>query len=328
MKTVGGYGGHDGADRPEQRNQTATTTSGGSPERSMVGQTVGTRIFCPHCLEPIREETPVARCQFCRQAHHAQCWSARGGCATRSCLARVSGRAPDHDEWEDTELAEGASVVGGEGVGGQLVTLVPETREDSGPVEGRARVDGCMSSSRRGPAPLDQIERIATSYGLAEEAEKVCDRKRDAALPLLVVIAGEGNFGKSSLVNQLAGRKIAPVSVLPLTWKVDIYCQSDSGEEYAEVRKRGELDRCRMSLEEASSMCKEEEAALKRDASRKPTLVDVIWRYANLSFGSQVCLVDTPGLAAAGLGVQLKSERLVKGLGAVFRDSNKTLCGD
>ena len=60
-------------------------------------------------------------------------------------------------------------------------------------------------------------------HGFLEQAERVAQRARDSAEPLLVMVVGEGNFGKSSLVNALAGRRVAPVSIIPKTWKVDLY---------------------------------------------------------------------------------------------------------
>lgn len=112
---------------------------------------------------------------------------------------------------------------------------------------------------------LDSLSKVSDRYGLAEIPNKISERKRDATLPVLVVIAGEGNYGKSSLLNKLAGRDVAPVSIVPLTWKVDVYRLSKSECEYAQVRYVGEDGYREVSVEEAQSLCAQEEAQIKRN---------------------------------------------------------------
>lgn len=167
-------------------------------------------------------------------------------------------------------------------------------------------------------AQLNLLKQITTSYDLQEEKTKVKDRISDTELPLMVIIAGEGSFGKSSLINGLLGKTVTPVSILPLTWKVDLYWRLDDGEEYAEIRFRGKADRQRVSIEEAQKLCAEEESALRKHKQKQTEILEVIWRYRDIRMEKNLSLIDTPGISADGLGVEVSVERLVKGLGAVY----------
>lgn len=169
---------------------------------------------------------------------------------------------------------------------------------------------------------LNLLREVALRYGLDQEAENVAIRKKDADLGLMVLVAGAGNFGKSSLINALAGRDIAPVSILPKTFKVDVYRQTPEDEEFAILRKLGETEGRRLTIDAASSLCRAEEEALERAAQsgvpRKPEIVEVIWNRSGFALGPNICLVDTPGLAQFGLSGSTISESLVKGLGATY----------
>jgi len=166
---------------------------------------------------------------------------------------------------------------------------------------------------------LITLEDVAKRYGLDEDAEAIRDRIRDSELPPMIVIAGEGNFGKSSLVNALLGREIAPVSRRPLTWKVDVYWPTDDGTEFALIRRTGAATSERLSFAEAREVVDHEEQLLRADRSRRPEIVEVIWRFSAPLLPATLALVDTPGISADGLGVSVCSERLVRGLGAVYR---------
>jgi hypothetical protein len=127
---------------------------------------------------------------------------------------------------------------------------------------------------------------------------------RDIKRPLLIMVVGEGNFGKSTLLNELAGRPIAPVSRLPKTWKVDIYQGAYEGEKaFLHWRSRpGEPQVC--SIAEATAICTEQEelADRERKAGRakgakawKSDLYQVEWHIADIWPGPGIALVDTPG---------------------------------
>ncbi len=164
---------------------------------------------------------------------------------------------------------------------------------------------------------LELLLSICSRYNLQETADQIKDRIRDAKLPALAVIAGEGNFGKSSLINSLAGREIAPVSIIPLTWKVDIYRNTKDAES-AEIRYVGKDGYEKVGIDEAKTICNAEEDRIRNSQGAKANIVEVIWNRNNLAFGSDICLVDTPGLEQAGLGVEIESDRLVSGLGSVY----------
>jgi len=171
-------------------------------------------------------------------------------------------------------------------------------------------------------AKLKELLRITKVYGLNEESEQVGDRICDRERGLMVLVSGEGNFGKSSLINALAGKDIARVAIVPTTFKVDIYNHSSDGQEYAVVRRIGETVGTRMDLEQTQRVCDEEEEAiqqaLRSQIAYRPTVTEVEWFRSGLQFGSELCLVDTPGLAQLLLNAAALPERLVKGLGATY----------
>ena len=174
---------------------------------------------------------------------------------------------------------------------------------------------------------LQKLRLLLLRHNLADEAEKVDDKLRDFAAPneLLIFVVGEGNFGKSSLINALAGREVAPVSFLPKTWKVDLYQSADM--DYALVRRKGEQYPVRFSADDAQAQCAAQEKEIvtretdllaaenaDRDAQGLPALtkraffenhapvvlsgqiVEVRWFLSDLELPPHVVLVDTPGM--------------------------------
>lgn len=87
----------------------------------------------------------------------------------------------------------------------------------------------------------------------ALELEKMAAELRDK---FLIFVVGMGKYGKSTLVNALVGSKVAETDILPKTWKIDIYEESDSFN--AKIRyKDGTLKE--VSYEEALEIVKDEE---------------------------------------------------------------------
>jgi hypothetical protein len=170
---------------------------------------------------------------------------------------------------------------------------------------------------------LENLLHIAESYGLEDEAEHIRDRIRDNKRGLMILVSGEGNFGKSSLINAFSGKDIADVSIVPTTFKVDIYNYSPDGKEYAVVREAGGSAGKRMEIDQVKHACAEEEKmiqmALRSQTIYNPKIIEIEWFRAGLRFGPDLCLVDTPGLAQFLLkAAALPPKRLVKGLGAAY----------
>ncbi len=146
--------------------------------------------------------------------------------------------------------------------------------------------------------------------GFSEEAERIEQRLKDFEEPLLVMVVGEGKFGKSTLINELAGKKIAPVSKLPKTWKIDIYIPTKGEEEAWLYWKSRPESHQAVSIDEAIQICDEEERKairkMKEGQSWKSDLYQVKWfRHVDWPDGN-VALVDTPGFS------QLRSDSVVE----------------
>jgi hypothetical protein len=160
---------------------------------------------------------------------------------------------------------------------------------------------------------------IAERYGLKQQQEEIAHRMRDARLGLLALVMGEGNFGKSSLLNALAGQPIAPVSALPKTFKVDIYAQGGPDETRPVFMRTADRPAgFDLSVEEANARCAEDEERVIRARREKthyrPAVLETIRRVPSFKLGPDICLVDTPGLSQSLLGDEAKQLSLVSGL--------------
>ena len=167
------------------------------------------------------------------------------------------------------------------------------------------------------PSALSKSETLHTllsSYnGLQESCKQIRDKQEDCAKPseLLVFVFGEGNFGKSSLINCLLGRDVAEVSFLPETWRVDMYRSAPAWEdEFALVRKAGCANLETVSIEDAKAKCKAQSAEAKKSlknaengATRNGQIIEVQWHYHGLDLPENIVLVDTPGFAQFRAGL-------------------------
>ncbi len=157
------------------------------------------------------------------------------------------------------------------------------------------------------------LAEAARRHGFLEQAERVEQRRRDLTGPLLMMVVGEGKFGKSTLVNGLLGRDAAPVGRLPKTWKVDRYLPA-SERERAELFYRGRAEPSVMMIGEARAVCDEEELRLSAQsagtAGFRSDLFQVDWHLRMPWLPANVALVDTPGFAQLRGDVQVEETRL------------------
>ncbi|MCB9524170.1 MAG: dynamin family protein [Myxococcales bacterium] len=113
----------------------------------------------------------------------------------------------------------------------------------------------------------------------------------------MLFVVGVGNAGKSSLINALAGRKIAPQSIQPLTWKIDAYEPADSSRAVLRWDNGRESEH---GVAEAEALCQaEERAALEADQRGElyqGRILEARWRVAETLLPTQLQIVDTPGL--------------------------------
>jgi hypothetical protein len=164
-------------------------------------------------------------------------------------------------------------------------------------------------------AKLKKLAEIADDAGLPDEAQKPLERLADLQLGTFVMIAGEGNFGKSSLINAIANQCIAETSVLPKTTRVDIYTPSADGQFKAMLRRRGETGWKELDWTEAHALCAADEQRVSGGGS--PQLADAVWFVPNTAIPEGVCLVDTPGISQDLLG-KLEPKQLVTGIDATY----------
>lgn len=134
--------------------------------------------------------------------------------------------------------------------------------------------DAFLAHARRLRDGAQALERTLTPGGTdGSLLRELCRRVRETAaaleslgeafrLPFLLFIVGMGKYGKSTLVNALAGQEVAPVDFLPRTWKIDIYEGSENGA-YATLRYRDGREE-RLDCAAAKQRIAEEEARRER----------------------------------------------------------------
>jgi GTPase SAR1 family protein len=179
------------------------------------------------------------------------------------------------------------------------------------------------------------VAQLLSRRELTNAYEQVRDKLSDLETPaeLLVFVVGEGNFGKSSLINRLLGRDVAEVSFLPKTWRVDLYRTALSGvPEHAQLRRAEQEQVERLSIAEAREACQAQEAMIKlRQREAKAAgqevpcgtfpgqIVEVQWHYRGLALPPGIVLVDTPGFSQFRAGLnEARTEVLGGSRGIVF----------
>lgn len=110
-------------------------------------------------------------------------------------------------------------------------------------------------------------------------------RRKDQHCCIFVI--GEGNFGKSSLINAILKQKLAEVDFLPKTWCIDIY---KYGPQKVDFIFRDGFTQS-LSYSEAKNKLEEIEK------SNHSVLEEVVWYNDHINELKNFTIVDTPGLA-------------------------------
>ena len=167
---------------------------------------------------------------------------------------------------------------------------------------------------------LERLRCACAEQGLADQAERVAQHLRDLDEPLLLMIVGEGKFGKSTIINSLVGRDIAPVGRLPKTWKVDLFRPCDAGQERALLHWRSKPEEPQVvGLQDATRICAEQEAIARNNRKRaggwKSDLYQVTWLHEQTWPDQDVTVVDTPGFSQLRADARCQTLNLYGGRG-------------
>lgn len=121
------------------------------------------------------------------------------------------------------------------------------------------------------------------------------------------------------------GKKVAPVSIIPKTWKVDLY-ESTAGAEHATLSWHSHSEESRVALAEAEQFCKQQEQkaqqAKAHELAWKSDLYQVHWRVNAPWPPPGVALVDTPGFSQLRADASVGSTFLYGSRGIVFQASD------
>ena len=186
---------------------------------------------------------------------------------------------------------------------------------------------------------LIALEAILRAHEDKRGVERLQEKRRDLGdSSVFVFIIGQGGFGKSSLINHLLGRQhtpVAAVSNLSKTWRVDLYCTSPDGSEYAIIRRYNVAGTQRLLIDEAKKECEQQEAQVLKNikankehdgegpaATFAGQIIVVNWYYTGLSTPADVVLVDTPGFFQARGSNRQHINTLSSSKGVVFADSD------
>jgi ribosome biogenesis GTPase A len=141
------------------------------------------------------------------------------------------------------------------------------------------------------------LANAAAQHGFNDQQERLKQQIADLEDKLFVMIVGEGKMGKSTLINTLVGKKIAPVSVIPKTWKVDIYQKAGTNEEEHALlyfRNNPQAPQ-RLSLTAAETRIRQEEEKKEQGQNSDLFQVRFIVHWPEQTLPNNIALVDTPG---------------------------------
>lgn len=147
---------------------------------------------------------------------------------------------------------------------------------------------------------LSKMELFQTELeknGFQDNSERVKQKYNDFNEPFMLMVIGEGNYGKSTLINSLFNKQVAPTSRLPKTWKIDIYENSNKDEAILFFKNLKTPQNVRnVSIEEASLICEQEENKAKTSDNWKSELFQVKWKLKS-DWIENILLIDTPGFS-------------------------------
>ena len=150
------------------------------------------------------------------------------------------------------------------------------------------------------------------------------DLKENFDDKLMIFLVGDGNAGKSTILNCLVGEKVAETGVLPSTWKIDVYSEEISKEKviikydngkninvhYDEAKRIIENEELKtkgskkiyyeeLKKEMKKLKTKEEREEMKKFLAKKyvykSNIAEVRWPVAKSNLLKKSLLVDTPG---------------------------------
>lgn len=145
---------------------------------------------------------------------------------------------------------------------------------------------------------LQQLNSICQEYNLKNLSERIDSQLKLIDEPLRIMIVGEGNSGKSSLLNALVGATVAEVDYEPKTWCIGVY-ESTKGEPYAEVVYQDNI--VRTTVEEAKKLMEEyEENSESKDSIdeivKTREIEEIRWHLNNINWPNDgMVIIDTPG---------------------------------
>ncbi|MFW5795091.1 MAG: dynamin family protein, partial [Bacillota bacterium] len=180
-----------------------------------------------------------------------------------------------------------------------------------------------------------QYEKSKLLFPVVEELETINDElnmlSKGLDKPFLLFIVGVGNYGKSTLLNALIGKRMAEVDALPKTWKIDIFYGTNKNSLVKVKYKKGDTDY--LNIKEAREfLAKEEEKrqiseikvyeefekrkndldtikekeelkkALEKNLLYESPVIEVDWPVKSNNLLKNFRLVDTPGLVQNLLG--------------------------
>lgn len=141
---------------------------------------------------------------------------------------------------------------------------------------------------------MELFQKELIKNGFKENSERVKQKHNDFNEPFMLMVVGEGNYGKSTLINSLFNKQVAPTSRLPKTWKIDIYENSNKDE--ALLFYKNENTPQYVSIEEANLICEQVENKAKNSDNWKSELFQVKWKL-KADWIENILLIDTPGFS-------------------------------